>query len=397
MKIETGHSTSADTVTATREAYEQLRAQLGNTPDVLLVHASAGHGLDVIAKELARLAPDVPLHGGTSSRGGMTNAGHVRGAESKAGLVMWGASDPAGAFGVAGGDLSDAPRAAASEAVRRAVRAAGRAGEQPDLVWLTAAPGFEEEVLDGITDVFGGDVPVIGGSSADDDVLGQWRQLADGQMYEGGLAVTVMFLSSRPGVSFHSGYAVTEHRGVVTRASGRTIHEIDGRPAAQVYDEWSGGVLGALPNGGGSALALTTMTPLGTFRGGEDVRVLLHPEHVDSDGSLRLFANIEEGEEVALMRGSEDALATRATRVVGAARASLELGSTPSGALVIYCAGCMMAIESRMDEVASGIDQELAGAPFLGAFSFGEQGCLVDHGNRHGNLMISAVVFGASP
>jgi hypothetical protein len=397
MKIKTGHSTHADSAAAAREAFEQLHAQLGTTPDVLLVHASAGHRLDIVAAELARLAPGVPLRGGTSSRGGMTNAGHVRGTDTRVGLVLWGANDPAGAFGVAGGDLGDAPREAASDAVRAAVRAAGRPGEQPDLVWLTAAPGLEEEILGGITDVFGADVPVIGGSSADDDVLGDWRQLANGRVYEGGLAVTVMYLSSRPGVSFHSGYAVTDRRGVVTRASGRTIHEIDGRPAAQVYDEWSNGVLGALPADGGSALALTTMTPLGTFRGGDDVRVLLHPEHVEPDGSLRLFANVEEGEEIALMRGTEDALATRATRVVGAARDALEPGGTPTGALVIYCAGCMMAIEGRMDEVADGIDEALAGAPFLGAFSFGEQGCLVDYGNRHGNLMISAVVFGESP
>jgi hypothetical protein len=30
----------------------------------------------------------------------------------------------------------------------------------------------------------------------------------------------------------------------------------------------------------------------------------------------------------------------------------------------------------------------------MGMFSFGEQGCLFGGENRHGNLMISAIIFG---
>ena len=60
----------------------------------------------------------------------------------------------------------------------------------------------------------------------------------------------------------------------------------------------------------------------------------------------------------------------------------------------MYCAGCMLTVADRMPEVVSSIGSEFK-QPFLGTFTFGEQGCFLDSTNRHGNLMISAVVFGA--
>jgi hypothetical protein len=66
-----------------------------------------------------------------------------------------------------------------------------------------------------------------------------------------------------------------------------------------------------------------------------------------------------------------------------------------AGALVIYCAGCMLGIQPRMQEVVESLRGALGERPFLGTFTFGEQGCFVGGENRHGNLMISVLTFGA--
>ncbi|MBK7285285.1 MAG: hypothetical protein IPI83_14040, partial [Sphingomonadales bacterium] len=50
----------------------------------------------------------------------------------------------------------------------------GRPEELPGIVWLNAAPGREEEVLKGIVDILGPNVPVLGGSAADNRVAGNW-------------------------------------------------------------------------------------------------------------------------------------------------------------------------------------------------------------------------------
>ena len=64
-----------------------------------------------------------------------------------------------------------------------------------------------------------------------------------------------------------------------------------------------------------------------------------------------------------------------------------------AGALVVYCAGCMLTVQDDMARVADVIAEALGEAPFLGTFTFGEQGCFVGGENHHGNLMISVVVF----
>ena len=54
----------------------------------------------------------------------------------------------------------------------------------------------------------------------------------------------------------------------------------------------------------------------------------------------------------------------------------------------------MLHVRERMDEVVDGVREAMPNAAFLGAFTFGEQGAIVDSCNRHGNLMISALTFG---
>jgi hypothetical protein len=115
---------------------------------------------------------------------------------------------------------------------------------------------------------------------------------------------------------------------------------------------------------------------------------------VTTDGALTLFSDIEEGEELILMSGTRKSLTSRAGRV---ARAALGAGNLTadqiSGALVIYCAGCMLTVQDQMDQVAAEVRNALDGKPFIGAFTFGEQGCFIGGENHHGNLMISVVVF----
>ena len=53
-----------------------------------------------------------------------------------------------------------------------------------------------------------------------------------------------------------------------------------------------------------------------------------------------------------------------------------------------------MAVGEEVQAVVQALRQRLGPVPFLGCFTFGEQGWLLDR-NVHGNLMVAAVVFGA--
>jgi len=394
LKISTQTTTDADSATAIRKCYADLEAALGGTPSLLIVYPTVGHDLEVIAAGLREVAPGVPTHGATTCLGVMSESGFA-GADG-IGLGLFGILDPEGDYGVAARDLGDDPQAAGREALLAAIAAADREGEPPELVWIASDPGNEEAVLHGFKEVLGVRVPIAGGSAADNDVAGGWFELANGQVHRGAVIVTVFYPSTRLHFAFHSGYSATELSGVVTRAEGRTLQEIDGRPAAQVYNEWSDGVI-ADKLSGGNVLGLTTLHPLGRVsgdRGGVPFHRLSHPDSVTADGALTLFTEVAVGERLIQMVGTKEHLLTRAGRVT---RAAMNSGNRSAeaiaGALVVYCAGCLMTIQDQIGEVADGIAQELESRPFLGTFTFGEQGCFANHESYHGNLMISVVVF----
>jgi hypothetical protein len=124
---------------------------------------------------------------------------------------------------------------------------------------------------------------------------------------------------------------------------------------------------------------------------GVPFHLLAHPAVTYPDGSLELFADLREGDQIWQMRGSVDSLVTRAGRI--AAQARSDAGDGISGALVVYCGGCMLAVKDRMEEVRAGVNTALGDVPWLGVFTFGEQGVPTDGVAEHGNLMISCTVI----
>lgn len=397
MKVATGSSTLADADAAVEAAYARVRETLGGPPDLLLVHATSRYDPGRVAARVAALAPGVPVHGGSSCMGVMTEEGfHSHWGN---GLGMLGLADPEGAYGVGAAPVGDDPRAAVVDAARQALAAADRPGEVPGLVLLTAAPGAEERLLEGIEGYFGPNVVVAGGSSADEMTAAHSYQIAGGRALRGSVVVATLFPSTEIMSSFHSGYEPTAHRGVVTRAEGRVIYEIDGRPCGDVLDEWADGMCAQWERDAGpAALMKVTMHPLGRVvgtAGGQPYYLLSHPQSVTPGRGIRLLTEFPEGEEVVLMQGTLDSLATRAGRVI---QSALETTSATvdevAGALVVYCAGCMLTMYDRMPSIATSVRDALGGRPFLGVFSFGEQGCFVGGENRHGNLMICATLFG---
>lgn len=395
MDIVCATSVEADTYGALDEIYQQAGAGRLEEADFIAVHLSNSHDLDAIGVRLSA-AGRRRIHVGTSCLGVMSNAGMV--SRNGSGLGVFAIRDPDGSYGTGMAPFLDHPRNAARKAVARALDAADRQGEAPDLVWLTTSPGTEEDVLRGITDVVGASVPVVGGSAADNDISGSWRIFDGSEALAVGVIVSVLFPSSRLSMAYQSGYAPTQKTGVVTRADGRRLIEIDGRPAAEVYADWTDGLIKA-PAEDETLMILSesTFTPLGRRSGTvADVPfyLLSHPASVEADGSINLFADIAEGDELTLMQGAADSLTSRAGRVASFAASSGRIAPNEiSGALVIYCGGCMLAVRERMNEVASGIDAALNGAPFLGIFTFGEQGPILSGQNAHGNLMISCVTF----
>ena len=273
-------------------------------------------------------------------------------------------------------------------------------GEAPSNILMHATPGFEERILEGIGDAYHGSTPpVYGGSAADDEMRGDWKVFCGTDVISEGFVLVGFSSRRRVFGSFVSGYTPTNTRGIVTSASNRMVQAIDHAPAAEVYNRWTyGSIQDQLA--GGVVLHTTALRPLGRLVdkvGAMPRYVLSHPHQVLPDGVLWFFSEINAGDELVMMLGTDSALLERSNQVVSRALTGVEQNCPLAGGILVYCAGCVGVLGDKVPAVAAAFRDQLKDAPFIGASTFGEEGCFSGRNasNRHGNLMCDAFLFEA--
>ena len=389
------HTTARDPSRAVEETLDQLRLQAGGLPPrgALLYHPEGLPASELQEGFAARL-PDVPLLGATSCLGTATAKGFSPGA--LAGL--WLVGDGFG-FGTALVAKQGVPARDGARLAQAALANAGIHSARTRFAVFHSTPGDEEGLLAGVFGQLDHQTALLGGSAADDELKGGWSVWTHQGVERSGAGLAVCDWPFPIAVNYQAGYLPTDRRGKVTAAQGRTLYLIDGRPAAQVYNEWTGGGIARALVEGGGVLAPTNLAPLGVSQGslgGFDAYVLVHPAKVDAAShSLELMAEVAEGQTVALMRSTPEALTQRGAIAVRTALSRAKMRPQDlAGGLVIYCAGCMLAIRSRMKETVDEIRRALPNVPFATFFSFGEQGCVIPRQVAQGNLMVSALLLG---
>ena len=389
MKFLTVHSLARNSSLAAQEICTQLRHHADQAPSLLLLYFTQAHDGAILRDALKRQFPTTRLLGCSSCGGVMTEMGHH--AIEGFGVAVAAFYDEKGAFGVAGasGDGVDV-----RQLLRRAMSDCGRPGELPQLILFHASPGKEEGLLAGIEAELGASVPVVGGSAADNSVSGEWQLCWDEAVSQDGIALAVLYPDCQLAFQFHSGYVPAEFSGEITACDGREVLTIDHLPAAEVYARWCGR---DQPWPVGAILRETTLTPLARQVGSLDgipYYKLSHPEAVTAREGLRLFTETRLGERLLLMYSSQEGLLQRSLNAVNIEpEYGMASNMRPFGALVVFCAGCRLALGDRLGDIVSQFSQRLGVIPFITPFTFGEQGRLPHGELAHGNLMVSSVIF----
>lgn len=366
MHIDIAGSSATGSDAAVTDLLEQLQQAGGGPADFVFLGYDAG----VSPLALARLVPKLhvaAVHGASTCPASAPEGGTpVR-------LAAFVIRDPEGDYGTARADFAGDPRIAASEATMAALARAGREGEIPDAIWLTATPGAEDAAIAGIQDVAGAQVPIVGGSATGGEGAG-YVLSSDGFSREG-LTVSVLFPSTRIETDCRCRLAPAGPGGIVTQSDGRRLIAIDGRPAAQVCAEWSGTDTARTGQGGADPGAMPLGQELSVAPG---VSTYL-PLRVAVDGNaLLLGAEVPEGARIALLR----------TRPNGSTSPAKPRGL--AGVLSVTC--------RELDVGSTGMSGAVPdGIPALVLRGSGVQGPVPGGGNRHGNGMTARLLFKRVP
>ena len=141
-------------------AVAQMRAAWDRAPDWLWVQHSADQPAKVVGAAFAAAFPGSALHLATAWPPSWGTCPATIGPGGAIGaLGLW---DDGGDYATAEVALGCDVRAAARAALAQALDRAGRPGEVPDLVWVSASAGAEDLVQAELSMILGGDTPIHG-------------------------------------------------------------------------------------------------------------------------------------------------------------------------------------------------------------------------------------------
>jgi hypothetical protein len=376
--IGTGFTTNTDAGAAAAELVERARAGLQGAPTLAILFATTQYDTESLVARVSGLLGDVPLWGGSSSTGVFQDSGWVTGDGGAASLMLI-ADRPAGVgvAAVAEGDGFGAGKEAAQLALRQL-------GGTASVLLTIAYMGPEEEILRGIGEVAPG-VPVVGGTSSDHSPDGKFQQFANGHAYKNHFAVAA--LGGPIGYAFTNGYRLTGKTTRVTSAQGRTVFELDGRRAMDLYSEWV-----AKPEseiGGGALVSFSVQHPLLFHKDG--ITYSAHPVNSNPDGSMDFGAAMSPGMVLELGENSVNGLIAEAGNAVHKAAQGVK---EPHAVVLAYCGGRAIALGDRIREIPGELEHTIGHVPWVGYLAFGEQGCSVPGIPTHADLSVAALVLG---
>lgn len=256
---------------------------------------------------------------------------------------------------------------------------------------MHASPGFEEATLSEIARVIGPDVQVWGGTAADDTVSGEWK-VWSGDAGPSGSGVSLIGVEegNKVGLSMVVPYEEPEFSGIVNKAQGRCVMEIDGKMAAEVVAGWMGGEVERKwkEEKGGEVIVESSTRPLGVNRNGGWVG--RHVSGLREDGGVEMFGEVKEGERIGLMgvkngsvQAGKNGLKEARKRAMG------DIGGKGSGGMFVVCGGVGIAVGEDLGKVCEGMEEAEG---MVGMTVFGEQG-KVGTGNEHSNLAVGVALF----
>ena len=286
LKTKVGYSENVDAYASGVET--ATMANVIDNPQVGLLFTSCVQDQNELMKGAKSVLGDVPIIGCTSSAALCTQDGYLNKETGYSGMMLFGGDVE---VVVAGSKKTEeSAREIGQRIAKEAVSKRKGEDKEPDFFFMSASPANEEEYLKGIQDVIG-NIPVFGGSAADNTVEGKWSLLNDGEAFADGCVLAIFYTDSKISNIYTGAYHETNNSGIITKIAGsRTLVEIDHEPALKKYAEWTNQKVEDLM--GGNLLTATICAPLGVKDPIGKVTAVRHPMNGNEDLSMNIGADL---------------------------------------------------------------------------------------------------------
>ena len=390
LKTKVGYSENVDAFASGAETAKM--ANVIENPQVGLLFTSCVQDQNKIMEGAKSVLGDVPVIGCTSSAAICTQDGYLNKETGYSGMMLFGGDLEVVTAGSAQTD--ETPREVGRKVALEAISKVKGEDTEPDFFFMSASPANEEEYLEGIQDVIG-NVPVFGGSAADNTVEGKWSILNDGEAFADGLTIAIFYTKGEMKNLYTGAYHETSNVGVITKVRDeRTLVEIDHEPALKKYAEWTGKTVESLM--GNNLLTETICAPLGVKDPIGKVTAVRHPMFGNDDLSMNIGANLAENTAVIELSNTPEGILKANEETINSLNKLMV--TEPNSYFLVHCGGRRLglALSSIEDKIYPEVKKVIPNKEFLMVFTFGEYGMGDHSSNTVGGLSLSYTAFGGN-
>ncbi|MEC7523814.1 MAG: FIST N-terminal domain-containing protein [Myxococcota bacterium] len=385
-RLVTAHA-QGDAAQAAATLVDSLRSQLdGASPALVMFFASTDQPVEALAPALTEAFADAAVLG-SSTAGEFTERG-----DAKRSVV---AVAVAGDFVVHGG-LGTALAASADEAVKAAVEGIPATVEgyphRTGLLLLDPLAGNGEEATLITAAYLGDDIRLAGGAAGDDLAMKRTVVSYGARAEDDAIVAAVVFSKAPLGVGVCHGHRPISEPLEVTRAEGGVVHEVEGRPAWEIWAEHTreaAAAVGLDPDTlGEDEVGGFLLRYEAGLASGDEYKIRA-PLSRNPDGSLGMACGIPQGARIRITESVPERQIESAR--TAAKRARAQLGTDAAGAIVFDCICRNLILSERFEQAVAGISEELGGVPLAGFETYGE--IALDAGDLSGFHNTTTVVL----
>ncbi len=357
-----GEDAFSEAVNATKDALKNA----GGTAHLYIVFSSSKYSPEKTLEGVRSIAGEVMIMGCTTA-GEITTDGPAK--RNSIAVMAINAPEIVFTLGV-GEDIKSSPRLA-GRAVAQQVLDKAKEALKAFIMIPDVLAGNGAETVRGILDVLGEHMLVVGGAAGDDFKFEKTYQFANDRVLSGAVVGLGMSGNFKLGIGVKHGWLPIGIPRKVTRSEGSVLHELDGKPAISIYDDYFGEEAKELRTGTLAQLAITY--PLGMKVSGSEEMLIRDALSVNTEGSITCAAEIPEGADIQLMIGSKEDAVRVAKEAAVKAVEGLD-GGKPKAVIIFNCIARNKLFGDRSGEEISAIQEAIGkDVPLIGFYTYGEQ------------------------